>query len=164
MHESASERIQILEAASETTLDVESVLSEYNKMEVWQPVWQLVQDIERQAMVYVNVIELLKAGQSAATIRCQFEYLGLVPPDVLPNPEEHRALEKALDKLARFRQALLDIAHRFGHDLLSELGVDAEAAVSLGVAVGFPPALTIAFQYTATVQRQPAQWTNKRPA
>lgn len=162
MDEKSPERIQKLEAASETSIFVEGLLAAYREMEVSQPVWHLVQDIEQQAMVYVNVIEQLKWGKSAAAIRLQFEGLGLVPPGVLPNPLDLKTLQKALNRLAHFRQALLDIAHQFGNDLLNELGFEAGAAISLGVSVGFPPALTIAFEYTATVQRTPTQWSNRR--
>lgn len=64
------EGIEKLEAASEKAgveLDVTELLKEYRKLYP-APIWRLVEDIERQAMLYSNIIEQIKSGAEAPEI------------------------------------------------------------------------------------------------
>jgi hypothetical protein len=110
----------------------------------------LVSDIQRQAYLYWNVLERVKSGaQEPTTIREQFERLELMPKGILPNPAARKLVQKAFDKLAVYRRALVDLVQRFGGELLSELSFELGLTVSLGVEVGFPPAVTIAIEHTS---------------
>jgi hypothetical protein len=147
------EGIRKLESYSETQeLNIEELLREYRNLYPHRPVWQLVEDLQRQAMIYTNIIEQLKQGKSAADIRQQFEALDLVPEGYLPNPNVPALLNKAFTKVARYRRALIDIVKGFGGEILNELSFELGLTVSVGVDVGFPPAITIAVEHTATTQ------------
>jgi hypothetical protein len=155
------EGIHKLESYSEEeNINVEQLLNEYRKLYTDQPVWKLVEDIQRQAMIYTNIIEQLKTGKSASTIRLQFEALELVPVETLPNPDVPELLNKALAKIAQYRKALINIVKSVGGDLLKELSFEAGLTVSVGVDIGFPPAVTIAVEHTATVQTG-ISWSNQ---
>lgn len=91
------EGIKLLEEASKEAgqvLDVGAILREYKKLYP-QPVWQLTEDIQRQAMMYANIIEALKDGKGAKEIREKYEELDLVPGTTLPNPNVPKLLEVA---------------------------------------------------------------------
>jgi hypothetical protein len=60
-------------------------------------------------------------------------------------------LQKAFDKLAVYRRALVELVLRFGGELLIELGFEFGLTVNVGVSVGFPPAVTIAIEHTSAV-------------
>jgi hypothetical protein len=134
-------------------IDVEYLLKEYKHLYGRRPLWRMIEDIQRQAMLYTNIIELLKSGKQAPEIRRTFEEYGLVPAGVLPNPNEMALLARAFNKIAQYRQALVDIVKRFGGELLNELEFEAGQTISVGVSVGFPPAVTIAIEHTAKIIR-----------
>ncbi len=61
------EGIGKLELATESPgaeIDVDHILREYRKLYP-KPIWRLVEDIERQGMLYSNIIEQIKSGQEA---------------------------------------------------------------------------------------------------
>jgi hypothetical protein len=61
------EGIEKLEAATESPgieIDVRYMVGEYRKLYA-TPIWRLVEDIERQALLYANIIEQIKSGQEA---------------------------------------------------------------------------------------------------
>jgi hypothetical protein len=146
------EGIEAIEAASEKAgeLDVDELLKDYKKLYP-DPIWRLVEDIERQAMLYTNIIEQIKDGKEASEIRTQFENLGVLPGAKLPNPNVPALLQKAFDKVATYRRALVEIVKRFGGELLNELSFQLERTVSVGVNIGFPPSVSIAVEHTAQV-------------
>jgi hypothetical protein len=133
-------------------LNIDKLLEEYRQLHSDRPLWHLVEDIQRQAMIYSNIIELLKSGKPAHEIRATIETLGLVPEGKLPNPNIPALLTKALDKLAQYRLALVEIVKRYGGPLLNELSFETGLTVSVGVEIGFPPAITIAVEHTATAK------------
>jgi hypothetical protein len=141
-------RIETLESWIETAT-VEGLLDEYRRLVPDRPLYTLVEDIQQQAMIYANIIELLKLGQSAAEIKKRFEELDLVPEGTLPNPDLPRLLAKAFDMISRYRQALVDIAKKHGGQLLNELSFELELTVSVGVDIGIPPSITLAVAHTA---------------
>src|SRR3982074_3943634 len=123
--------IDKLEYATESVdFDVKLMLEEYRKL-YGKPLWRLVEHIEQQAMIYTNIIEQIKSGQTAEDIRKRFESLGLVPPQLLPNPNIPALLQKALDKVATYRRALVDIVRYLGGELLNELEFELESKVSV---------------------------------
>ncbi len=126
--------------------------TEYARLHSHRPLWQLVEDIQRQAMLYSNIIELLKSGKSAEEIRSTIEGLGLVPTGKLPNPNVPALLNKAFNKVAQYRRALVEIIKGYGGALLNELSFEVGRTISVGVSIGFPPAVTIAVEHTATVK------------
>ncbi|HEX5837395.1 MAG TPA: hypothetical protein VFY26_06165 [Anaerolineales bacterium] len=153
--------IEKLESTSdEEDINIEQLLNEYRQLYTGQPVWRLVQDIQRQTMIYTNIIEQLKEGKSAATIRLQLEGLELVPSGTLPNPDVPELLNKAFMKIGRYRRAMVEIVKRFGGEMLQELSFEVGLTVSVGVDLGFPPAMTIAVEHTATAQTA-IQWSNR---
>lgn len=145
------EGIEKLEVASESAgveMNVDELLKEYKKLYP-NPIWQLVEDIERQAMLYANIIEQIKSGREASDIRTQFQSLGVLPGVSLPNPNLPALLQKAFDKVSTYRRALVDIVKKYGGELLNELSFELEATVSVGVNIGFPPSVSIAVEHTA---------------
>jgi hypothetical protein len=153
--------IQKLESDSEEQdINIEQLLNEYRQLYTDHPVWRLAEDLQRQAMIYTNIIEQLKAGKSAAAIRLQLEALEMVPSGTLPNPDVPELLNKAFTKIERYRRAMVEIVKGFGGDLLKELSFEVGLTVSVGVDIGFPPAMTIAVEHTATAQTA-IQWSNQ---
>ncbi len=136
------------------TSGIESILYEYRKLypgPADRPLWHLIEDIQQQAMVYTNIIDLLKSGQTASDIKKRFEELDLVLVDTLPNPSKPAILTFALDKISKYRNALVEFIKKHGGEFLNELSVELNLTVSMGVDIGFPPSVTLAVEHTATV-------------
>jgi hypothetical protein len=115
------------------------------------PLWHLIEDIQQQAMVYTNIIDLLKLGQTPSDIKNRFEGLGLVPVNTLPNPSAPKMLTFALDKLSKYREALVEFIKKHGGEFLNELSVELNLTVSMGVNIGFPPSVSLAVEHIAKV-------------
>lgn len=148
-----SQGIRKLEQYGDTEeIDVEQMVKEYGLLHSRRPLWLLVEDIQRQAMIYSNIIELLKSGKSAQEIRSTIESLDLLPEGKLPNPNMPALLTKAFNKVAQYRRALVEIIKGYGGALLNELSFEVGHTISVGVSIGFPPAVTIAVEHTATVK------------
>ena len=137
-----------LENYSDTeAIEIEPLLSKYKE---WyssdRPLWRLIEDLQRQAMVYANIIEQLKSGRTAEEIRARFEKMELVPVDKLPNPHEDQLLTKAFNKVSQYRMALVEIVRQYGRQLMTELSFEVGLTVTVGVNVGFPPSVLIAVE------------------
>ena len=131
--------------------------SDPNDLPRW-PLWQLVQDIQRQAAVYTNIIEQLKSGREASEVKVLFENtLGLIPTGTLPNPEVHAALEKAFKKVSRYATVMVVYMRDFGRELLAgELEFGAQHTTTLQVQVSFTsPSVTLGTEYTKVGPGQP---------
>jgi len=99
--EIAMEGIEKLERESEEAdreISVSDLLA-YYRDQYPKPVFRLVEDIERQALLYANIIDQVKRGDDTKTIRSRFE--NLLPGAALPNPDIPALFQKALDKLSR---------------------------------------------------------------
>lgn len=142
------EKLEFATEESNSSFDVAQMLDEYRKLYA-KPLWRLVEHIQQQAMMYTNIIEQIKRGDTAPDIRARFENLGLVPKNLLPNPSIPALLKKALDKVATYRRALVDIVRNLGGELLNELEFETESKVIVGVNVGFPPSISIAVEHSA---------------
>ena len=110
-----------------------------------RPLWQLVEDMQQQAMVYANIIEQLKWGNDASFIRTQMEQeLDLVPSDTLPNPIASALLTRASRKIKRYKIALVDIVKRRGKSLLyDDLEFARDLTPSVSVDISIPPGLSL---------------------
>src|SRR5258708_13983257 len=95
-------------------------------------------------MVYTNIIDLLKSGQTASDIKKRFEELVLVLVDTLPNPSKPAILTFALDKISKYRNALVEFIKKHGGEFLTELGFELNLTVIMVVYIGFPLPLTLA--------------------
>jgi hypothetical protein len=116
-----------------------------------RPLWHLVEDIQRQAMVYMNIIDQLKSGEAPTMIKPRSEELHLVPVNTLPNPNGLRLLNWALDKIERYREALVDIVKRHGRTLLfDDLNFARELTPSVALEIGFPPAVSIGVEFSGS--------------
>jgi hypothetical protein len=144
--------IEIIESSSEEhDINVEKMLKEYGKLYP-QPLWSLVEDIQRQAMLYTNIIEQIKSGKTAEEVRLTFQNLGLLPGVTLPNPNIPALMQKAFDKVSTYRKALIDIVKNYGGPLLNELSFALESKVIVGVNIGFPPTVSIAVEHSAKTE------------
>jgi hypothetical protein len=118
---------------------------------LWRwPLWQLVQDIQRQAAVHANIIEQFKAGENVSDVRRLFyDELGLVSSDEIPNPRAAEAIAKAFKKVSHYGTTLVILIRDFGRDLIGE-GELLEApqyTLTLQAQLGFPaPSVTVGIQ------------------
>jgi hypothetical protein len=142
------EKLERLTEDPDVSFAVDDAVREYRKLYP-NPIWRLVEDIERQAMLYSNIIEQIKTGIDAKTVRERFQTLGVLPGAILPNPNVPALLQKSFDKVSAYRRALVDIVKKYGGELLNELSFELERTVSVGVNIGFPPSLSIAVEHTA---------------
>jgi hypothetical protein len=165
------ERIRALEDAVETgDLDVVALLEQYKK-EYPRPHWQLVTDIQRQALIHYNIIEALKQGQTPTEIRQRFgaapelpdddeheapsptpnrePRLSLVPEAYLPNPNGLALLRTSFEKVGRYRDALIAVVRDHGAPLLAELSFQVGYTTTVSVNVGLPPSVSFGIEYTA---------------
>ena len=114
-----------------------------------RPLWRLVEDMQRQAMVYMNIIDQLKLGEEPTKIRERFEELELVPESTLPNPDGLRVKDWALAKVARYREALIDIVKRHGRTLVfDDLDFARELTPGVALELSFLPAVSISVEFS----------------
>jgi hypothetical protein len=145
--------IPLLEQSSEGEDDInlEMVVRHY-QVHHEKPFLQLLEDMHKQAMVWANIIERVKAGDDPALIRTRFQQeLQLVPPIVqLPNPDGLALLNKAVNKLSKYRNALVTFIRKWGGKFLDELSLETDLTVGLGVELGFPPAISLTVEHSHT--------------
>ncbi len=131
---------------------VASIVERYRNRRSESPLWQLVQDIRRQAGVHSNIIEQLKSGKGVSEVRKLFhEQLGLVSGDEIPNPRAAEALEKAYKKVSSYGTTLVIFVRDFGQQLLrQELDIGTQQyTATLEVQLGLTgPSLTLGTTYT----------------
>lgn len=130
-------------------LDIAEIFRRYYEYHSEKADWKLLTHLQRQAMVYANIIEQVKAGRSAPDIRRQFEELELVPPGVLPNP--HGLLDFAFRKLDKFREGMVDFVKHRGKEFLAQLSLEFGLTVGIGVGLGFPPSISLIVEQAATL-------------
>ena len=118
---------------------------------LWRwPLWQLVQDIQRQAAVHASIVEHLKAGENVSDVRRLFhDELGLVSSDEIPNTRGAEAIAKAFNKVSHYGTTLVILIRDFGRDLIgeSEMLLAPQYTTTLQAQVGFAgPSLTVGIQ------------------
>jgi hypothetical protein len=146
-----SAQVQELEKeADRGEIDIDRMIELYSKEFPRRPVWHLVQDIMRQALIYNNILEEAKRldGQAEA-IKQHYESLKLVPANSLPNPETPRLVKQALDKVQTYGRALIGVVSSYNSDLLNEVRMQPGYTVTLQVEIGWPPALSLGVERTA---------------
>jgi len=130
-------------------LIVDQLWVHYRQDQPERPLWLLIEDMQQQVMVYTNIIEQLKWGIEAPTIKAQLQNLDLVPDNTLPNPNGSALLKRALGKIARYRVALVDIVNRYGRSLVfDDLNFARELTPSVEVQIGFSPAVSIGVEFS----------------
>jgi hypothetical protein len=149
-----SERIEELEKeAARGEIDLDRMIELYSKDFPRRPVWHLVQDIMRQAMIYNNLLEEAKrldeAEYRATGIKQHYESLKLVPENSLPNPDTQKLVKHALDKVQTYGRALIGVVCSYNSDLLNEVRMQPGYTVTLQVEIGWPPALSLGVERTA---------------
>jgi hypothetical protein len=130
-----------------------NVLGPRNQSEspLWRwPLWQLVQDIQRQAAVHANIIEQFKAGENVSDVRRLFyDELGLVSSDEIPNPRAAEAIAKAFKKVSHYGTTLVILIRDYGRDLIGESALleSPQYTLTLQAQLGFPaPSVTVGIQ------------------
>ena len=110
------------------------------------PAWLLIEDLQRQLMVYTNVIEQLKAGNDVRLVKEHLEELGLIIRG-LPNPRGRNAMRKAFDKLNRYRRALFEIVKEPEGALRQELMDGPVVTTLIQVQIDLTPSVTLGFEF-----------------
>ena len=121
-------------------MNVEYLVNFYKRYYPGEAVWRLVQDINRQLLVYHNIVEELKREYSnlpvqqtspplekpspvannlearARFIKEKYETLKLLPEGELPNPFFDWSLETAFNKIRNYSKDLVKIARSFAFE------------------------------------------------
>jgi len=142
-------RIVSLEAETsekaEPGFNIDRIVLQYKLLEIERPLWQLTEDVLERVYVYSNLIEKLKAGETAADLRQRFTDLEIVPSD-LPNPNDGRLLDYCIKRLSKYRQCLISLATKYGRELLHEMGAH-DLSAGLAVTLGIPPSIELSVGY-----------------
>ena len=139
---------ELEEQADSSEMNIDYLVKLYKQKHPGEAVWALIQDINRQALVWYNVVERLKRGPSQCTnLREDYEdHLQLLPPGSLSNPIWPFDVDRAFEKLKNYSKGLIKIARSYTLELLTELNVEAGIAVSVQIELGLPPSLTIGME------------------
>lgn len=134
--------------ADQSDMNIDHLLSLYRKMFPGEAVWALVQDINRQALVWYNVLETLKRSpEPPKTLKKNYEtHLQLLPVGSLSNPNWPFDIDRAFDKLKNYGKGLVKIARYHAMELLIELNVEAGHTATVQVQLGWPPSLNIGME------------------
>jgi hypothetical protein len=147
-----------LEASSEgdQDIDVAELVKYYHSHFPDTPLSQLLEDMHKQALVWSNIIERLKAGDTPDHIKSEFrDRLQLIPENIdFPNPNESRLLNKAINKVSKYRRAMVTFVRNWGARFLHELRMEVGLTVGLGVELGFPPAVVLTIEDTYTIGQE----------
>jgi hypothetical protein len=146
---------------SDDAYDLEELLNLYKAEEPQHPVLSLVDDIQMLAALYWNVVEELKRDAKPADIKNRYARLNLLVTESWPNPNWSGLLERALNKLAKLRGALITTIQKFGGKLLGELSLETGLTVGLAVNLGLPPSVSFSVEHESKAVVQ-AQWVPAR--
>ena len=127
---------------------ISQLVEQYRLLYPNLPLWHFLEDAQRQAMVYTNIIDQLKSRRTPTEVKTKFEELDLVLEATLPNPNMPALLGRAFDKITQYRRALIDFVKNYGAEFLNESGIDVETAATVSVNIGFPPSVSIGAQFT----------------
>jgi hypothetical protein len=152
--EGIQELLWELEAQAQySDMNIDHLLKKYKREYPDEAMWMLVQDINRQALVWFNIIEVLKHGDEPEMRKMKKHYedrLQLLPEDTLSNPMFQFDIDKAFDRLRNYGRALLKIASSYSLELMAGLNLEVGVTGVVEVSIGLPPALTIGFEKSFT--------------
>jgi hypothetical protein len=141
---------EIEKAAHGHDVNVSQIVRYYKESVRNEPLVCLIQDINQRVGIYKNLVEELKRlsddtdyDQQAIKLKSRYEKLGLIPTSNLPNPTAANIVRYALDKIAAYGKALLEIMARFSSDIRRELRIEPSLTLLFQVEVGWSPQLTI---------------------
>jgi hypothetical protein len=147
------ERVELLrileEEADSEEINIDHLVKLYKHKHPGEAVWSLSQDINRQALIWFNVLETLKRGdanQRAGLKKDYEEILQLLPEGSLSNPNWPFDVDRAFDKLRNYSKGLLKLARSYAMELLAELNVQPDITATVQVQLGLPPSLTIGME------------------
>jgi len=139
--------------ADSPDMNIEHLVNLYKEHYPGDGVWRLTQDINRQVLVWQNIIEDLKRSSNvkdtAKSLKVKYEQeLKLLPQGTLENPSWLWDIDSGFEKLRNYSKGLVKIARTFGTELLLELKVQAGVGITttIQVQLGLPPALTLGFE------------------
>ena len=143
---------------------VDKMIKEYRKNKP-KPVWQFVKDIQLLASHYAGKVEQINLEPSVDKTNILNEFKKYIKKleedlkDVVPKSELHadflsqksvpKALAKAISRLSFCRDALVEIAEKYGGELLNELGFNPDQPATVGVNAGLMPSISISVVHTA---------------
>ncbi|MDQ3814642.1 MAG: hypothetical protein M3347_11915 [Armatimonadota bacterium] len=151
-YERPKERQSLLEElerqADSGEMNIDYLVKLYKQQYPGEAVWALIQDINRQALVWYNVVETLKRSpDQRENLKKDYEdRLKLLPVGSLSNPIWPFDVDRAFEKLKNYSKGLLKIARSYTIELLAELNVEAGITVTVQVELGLPPSLTIGME------------------
>lgn len=152
-----AERIEFIKAlekeAENSEMNIDSLVRTYKKTYPGDAVWMLMQDINRQALIWSNIIETLKSGSQTDIESMKGRYqkdLQILPERSLSNPNWLFDVDRAFDKVRNYSKGLLKLARSYSLELLAELNVEIGTAAKIEVELGFPPTMTIGFEKSFT--------------
>jgi hypothetical protein len=92
---------------------------------------------------------------TAKNLKTRFVALGLIDEEQnqWPNPVTTWLMRFSLDKLSRFRTAMLDLLRTRGRQLLQELNFDPTLAVAFQLSLGTDTSFAITVQPETTIRR-----------
>jgi hypothetical protein len=139
---------QLEEQADSSEMNIDYLVKLYKRQYPGEAVWALVQDINRQALVWYNVLETLKRSpEQRTTLREEYEvHLKLLPKGSLSNPNWLFDVDRAFEKLKNYSKGLLKVARSYALELLVELNVEVGTTATVQIQLGLPPSLTIGME------------------
>lgn len=138
---------ELEEQADSGEMNIDYLLKLYKQQYPGEAVWALIQDINRQALVWYNVLEALKSSpKQRANLKEDYEdHLQLLPKGSLSNPIWPFDVDRAFEKLKNYSKSLLKIARSYTQELLTELNVESGITATFQVQL-MPPSLNIGIE------------------
>jgi hypothetical protein len=107
--------------------------------------------IQRQILVYSNIVEQLKEGREPFEIRKRFEELDLVKSNTLPNPNGNKMMGYVMGRLERLRSLLYDFVRERGKPWIDSLSAAFGSVVGLSLETGLTPSVSLYIETGASV-------------
>ncbi len=142
---------ELEEQADSGEMNIDYLVKLYKQKYPGEAIWALVQDINRQALVWYNVLETLKRSPTQrASLKEDYElHLQLLPPNSLSNPIWPFDVDRAFAKLNKYSKGLLRIVRSYTQELLAELTIESGITATFQVQL-MPPSLAIGIEKTLT--------------
>lgn len=142
---------ELEEQSDSGEMNIDYLVKLYKQKYPGESIWALVQDINRQALVWYNVLETLKRSpEQRANLKEDYEFhLQLLPTNSLSNPIWPFDVDRAFAKLNKYSKGLLKIVRTYTQELLAELNMEAGITATFQVQL-MPPSLAIGIEKTLT--------------